>query len=945
MDYKATLNLPKTDFPMKANLPQREPELLASWEKERLYEQIQEAGKGRPLYVLHDGPPYANGRIHIGHALNKILKDIIIKSKTMAGYQVPYVPGWDCHGLPIEHQVLKELGDKKKTLDTPAIRKLCREYAEKFYTIQREEFQRLGILGDWQHPYLTMNPGYEATIIREFGKFVERGGVYKGLKPVLWCTVDQTALAEAEVEYEDHTSPSIYVKFPLVTSPTVLSKTFPGISFPAGIKVVSVVIWTTTPWTLPANQAVCLHGEIDYAFVQIGDEVLIVAEKLLESVMKACRLEGARVFGVKKGREGFEGIETQRPLTTGLSPILLGDFVTLDQGTGCVHIAPGHGMEDYILVLDHNAKASAGEKLEILAPVDNGGRFTDVVKEFAGQHVLKANPKIVEFLQANGRLLGQGSLNHSYPHCWRCKNPVIFRATEQWFVSMETNDLRKEALAEIERVRWIPAYGRDRINGMIKNRPDWCLSRQRVWGVPIPGFTCIGCRSILADPTVIEHLATLMESKGADVWFEQSAADLLPRGTICSKCGGTAFEKERDILDVWFESGVSYAAVLKERKWWPADLYLEGSDQHRGWFHSALLAGVVTDRRAPYKAVLTHGFVLDGQGKKMSKSAGNVVAPQDVIKQSGAEILRLWASAQDYREDLRISPEILNHLIEAYRKIRNTCRFLLSNLYDFDPDKDRVPYGQLPELDRWALHRLSELIPRVRKSYDDFEFHTIFHALNNFCSVDLSAVYLDILKDRLYTFRANSSLRRGSQTVLFEIVLAMTKLMAPVLSFTAEEVWRTLAAQPGGRLGVSSVHLSAFPEVHAQWQDFQLVTRWEQLLYVRTLVQGGLEMQRRDKVIGASLEAKVMLGAKTQLYELLRNADLPALFIVSQVELKQDESIPAEGHLLSDPGLGLYIDITKAEGAKCERCWNYRDAVGKDATHPTLCDRCVEAVQ
>jgi len=939
MDYKATLNLPKTDFPMKANLPQREPELLASWEKERLYEQIQEAGKGRPLYVLHDGPPYANGRIHIGHALNKILKDIIIKSKTMAGYRVPYVPGWDCHGLPIEHQVLKELGDKKKTLDTPAIRKLCREYAEKFYTIQREEFQRLGILGDWQQPYLTMNPGYEATIIREFGKFVERGGVYKGLKPVLWCTADQTALAEAEVEYEDHTSPSIYVKFPLVTSPTVLSKTFPDISFPLGIKSVSVVIWTTTPWTLPANQAVCLHAEIDYAFVQTGDEVLIVAEKLVESMTKACKLEGVRVFGVKKGREGFEGIETQRPLTTGLSPILLGDFVTLDQGTGCVHIAPGHGMEDYILVLEHNAKASPGERLEILAPVDNGGRFTDVVKEFAGQHVLKANPKIVEFLQANGRLLGQGLLNHSYPHCWRCKNPVIFRATEQWFVSMETNELRKEALAEIGRVRWIPAYGRDRINGMIENRPDWCLSRQRVWGVPIPGFTCIGCRSVLADPTVIEHLATLMESKGADVWFEQSAADLLPKGTACPKCGGADFEKERDILDVWFESGVSYAAVLKVRKWWPADLYLEGSDQHRGWFHSALLAGVVTDHRAPYKAVLTHGFVLDGQGKKMSKSAGNVVVPQDVIKQSGAEILRLWVSAQDYRDDLRISPEILTHLIEAYRKIRNTCRFLLSNLYDFDPGKDRIPYEQLPELDRWALHRLSELIPRVRKSYDDFEFHTIFHALNNFCSVDLSSVYLDILKDRLYTFRADSPLRRGSQTVLYEIVVAMTKLMAPVLSFTAEEIWRTLAAQPGGRLGVSSVHLSAFPEVQLQWQDADLAQRWEQLLEVRVVVQAALEDQRRDKVIGSSLEADVQIQANPERYKLLEQyvKDLPTIFIVSRVELSEVHNLPHKPDFVAI--------VSKAKSKKCERCWNYREAVGRDATHPTLCERCVEAVQ
>jgi isoleucyl-tRNA synthetase len=939
MDYKATLNLPKTDFPMKANLPQREPELLAWWEKERLYDQIQETGKGRPQYVLHDGPPYANGRIHIGHALNKILKDIIVKSKTMAGYQVPYVPGWDCHGLPIEHQVLKELGDKKKTLDTPAIRRLCREYAEKFWTIQRDEFQRLGILGDWQHPYLTMDPGYEATIIREFGAFVERGGVYKGLKPVLWCTADQTALAEAEVEYEDHTSPSIYVKFPLVTSPTALSKTFPGISFPADIKLVSVVIWTTTPWTLPANQAVCLHGEIDYVFVQVGDEVLIVAEKLLESVTKACKLEGARVFGVKKGREGFEGIETQRPLTTGLSPILLGDFVTLDQGTGCVHIAPGHGMEDYILVLEHNAKSSPGERLEILAPVDNAGRFTNVVKEFAGQHVLKANSKIIEFLLDNGRLLGHGSLSHSYPHCWRCKNPVIFRATEQWFVSMETNELRKEALGEIERVRWIPAYGRDRINGMIENRPDWCLSRQRVWGVPIPGFTCTGCRSVLADPIVIEHIATLMESKGADVWFERSAAELLPKSTTCPKCGGVDFEKERDILDVWFESGVSYAAVLKGRKWWPADLYLEGSDQHRGWFHSALLAGVVTDHRAPYKSVLTHGFVLDGQGKKMSKSAGNVVSPQDVIKQSGAEILRLWVSAQDYRDDVRISQEILNQLVEVYRKIRNTCRFMLSNLYDFNPEAHRVPFDRLPELDRWALLKLYSLVETVKKSYEDFDFRQIIHELDYFCAVYMSAVYLDILKDRLYTFRADSPLRRGSQTVLFDIVVTLAKLMAPVLSFTAEEIWRTLSAQPGVLLGMTSVHLSAFPEAQPHWQDTDLAQRWEQLLEVRVAVQASLEDQRRDKVIGSSLEADVQIQANPERYMFLEKyvKDLSTVFIVSRVELNEVNNLPHKPDFVAI--------VSKAKSQKCERCWNYREAVGKDATHPTLCDRCIEAVR
>jgi isoleucyl-tRNA synthetase len=936
MDYKSTLNLPKTDFPMKANLPQREPELLASWEKERLYERIQEAGKGRPRYMLHDGPPYANGRIHIGHALNKILKDIIVKSKTMAGFQAPYVPGWDCHGLPIEHQVLKDLGEKKKTLDAMAIRKLCREYAEKFYKIQREEFQRLGVLGDWQNPYLTMNHAYEATIVREFGAFVERGGVYKGLKPVLWCTQDQTALAEAEVEYEDHTSPSIYVKFPVAGGSAAVAARFPGLKLPSDVTAVSIVIWTTTPWTLPANQAVCLHADIDYAFVQVGSEVLILAQKLLDNVAKACKLEGYRVLAVKKGREGFDGLETQRPLTTGLSPVLLGDFVTLEQGTGCVHIAPGHGMEDYILVLEHNAKASPGERLEILAPVDDTGRFTAIVKDFAGQHVFKANPGIVEHLRASGRLLGHGLLAHSYPHCWRCKSPVIFRATEQWFVSMETNALRRQSLAEIDRVRWIPPWGKDRINGMIANRPDWCLSRQRVWGVPIPGFTCKACKRVLADPIVIEHVAKLVEEQGADVWFQKSAAELMPNSTTCA-CGSHEFEKERDILDVWFESGVSYAAVLKPRRWWPADLYLEGSDQHRGWFHSALLAGVVTDRRAPYEAVLTHGFVLDGQGKKMSKSAGNVVAPQDVIKQSGAEILRLWVSAQDYRDDVRISTEILNHLIEAYRKIRNTCRFLLSNLYDFNPARDRVAYEKLPELDRWALMRLEELKGKVRRAYEEFEFHAIYHALNNFCSVDLSAVYLDILKDRLYTFRADSPLRRGSQTVLYEIILAVTKLMAPVLSFTAEEIWRSLAAQMAGALDANSVHLTQFPDARPQWQDATLAQRWERLLAYRTLVQGVLEVSRRDKTIGSSLEAAVELQAAADDLAFLKayERDLPTVFIVSQVKLVAG----------GDAQSPVSVVASKSSFSKCERCWNYREAVGQNEQHPTLCDRCVEAVQ
>src|SRR5581483_9459627 len=701
----------------------------------------------------------------------------------------------------------------------------CRNYAEKFYTIQRDEFRRLGVLGDWAHPYLTMDPSYEATIIREFGRFVEAGGVYKGLKPVLWCTVDQTALAEAEVEYEDHASPSIYVKFPFVDP----SKAAQALGLRSDdMANGSVVIWTTTPWTLPANQAVCLHSDFDNAIVAAGNDRLVIAEKLFDDAMKACGIGSYKIVGTTKGRR-FEGLRTSRPLTSGESPVLLGDFVTLEQGTGCVHIAPGHGMEDYVLVMEYNA-AHKAEPLEVLAPVDDAGRFTDAVPAFAGQHVLKANPAIVETLKGNGRLLGHGSLSHSYPHCWRCKNPVIFRATEQWFVSMEINRLRERALEEIERVRWIPPWGRDRIHGMIANRPDWCLSRQRVWGVPIPGFSCAGCNWVLADPAVIRHVADLVAKHGTTIWFEKPAAALLPHGVTCPGCGGAAFEKERDILDVWFESGVSYAAVLKPHQWWPADLYLEGSDQHRGWFHSALLAGVATDKKAPYKAVLTHGFVVDGAGKKMSKSAGNVVAPQDVIKQSGAEILRLWVAAQDYREDLRISQEILGQLVEAYRKIRNTCRFLLSNLYDFEPSQ-RVEYGRLPELDRWALLRLGELIPRVRQAYDASEFHTIFHALNNFCAVDMSAVYLDILKDRLYTFHRNAPERRASQTVLHEILVALTKLMAPILSFTADEIWRMLPT--GLRDICGSVHLAEFPKADARWIDAALASRWERLLHYR----------------------------------------------------------------------------------------------------------------
>lgn len=949
MDYKSTLNLPKTDFPMKGNLPQREPEFLARWAEQQLYQRIQDSRAGKPLYILHDGPPYANGHIHIGHALNKILKDIIVKSRTMEGFHVPYIPGWDCHGLPIEHQVTKQLGAKKKDLTATQIRQLCREYAEKFYTIQREEFQRLGVFGDWAHPYLTMSREYEATIVREFGKFVEKGGVYKGLKPVLWCTQDQTALAEAEVEYEDHVSPSIYVKFPFQVNP---QKRF-GIADLEGIEKVSMVIWTTTPWTLPANQALALHPDIDYAFVRVGDEVLVIAEKLVEDVAKACELSDPNILGVKKGRNGFEGLVCGRPLTEGLSPILLGDFVTLEQGTGCVHIAPGHGMDDYLLTLKYNANISSQiltDPLQVVVPVDDRGCFTNEFEAFAGQHVLKANPEIVEKLQSLDVLLGHGTLNHSYPHCWRCKKPVIFRATQQWFVSMEKGQLRERALKEIDNVQWIPARGRERIYGMIANRPDWCLSRQRIWGTPIPGFTCGQCSATLVNPKIIAHIADLVSEHGADVWFERSAAELLPTGTACSECGGKEFKKEQDILDVWFESGVSHAAVVKPQGegWWPADLYLEGSDQHRGWFHSALLSSVTTDGSAPYRAVLTHGFVLDGKGKKMSKSAGNVVAPQDVIKQNGAEILRLWVAAQDYQEDLRISPQILKQLIEGYRKIRNTCRYLLSNIYDYDPSNPshQIEIDQLPELDRWALMRLNKLIHNVRQGYDEFDFRQIVHELDYFCSVDMSATYFDILKDRMYTFPKNSPLRRGSQMVLYTIVTSLAQLMAPILSFTAEDVWDVLPGKNTEQEAKPSVHLETFPDVVPIKDQEALEAQWKELLAIRTLVLSALEQQRREKVIGSSLEAQVVLHASPDRARFLQRyeQDLPTLFIVSQVTVEEVETISADGSLAVDSSLGVSVNVTKADGEKCERCWNYRPTVGVHSEHPTLCDRCVEAV-
>jgi len=927
MDYKNTLNLPKTSFPMKANLPKREPEILEEWEEGRIYQKLRGIAKERPKYILHDGPPYANGHIHIGTALNKILKDLILKSKNMAGFNAEYVPGWDCHGLPIEHQVDKELGSQKSSLTITEKRKLCRNFASKYLDIQRQEFKRLGVMGEWDNPYQTMSYDYEATIAREFGKFVANGSVYRGKKPVYWCASCETALAEAEVEYEDHESPSITVKFPAFSD---FSERFPILKG----KKVYVLIWTTTPWTIPGNLAIAFHPDYSYVAAEVDGEVWVLAEALLEQVMEKAGRKGYAVLAKFPGKQ-VEGLKCRHPFYDRESLLILARYITLDTGTGCVHTAPGHGQEDYESGIEYN--------IPIYSPVDDRGRFTDDVKFFAGQFVFEANAAVIRKLAEVGALIHSETYIHQYPNCWRCKNPIIFRATEQWFISMEKNGLRQKALEAIDRVTWIPRWGRDRIYGMIQNRPDWCISRQRAWGVPIVAFICKSCQEILVEERLIEHVAALFEKEGADIWFNLPAKELLPEGTSCPRCQGEEFSKETDILDVWFDSGVSYAAVCEKRPNLksPADMYLEGSDQHRGWFHSSLLASVGTRGQAPYYSVLTHGFVVDGEGRKMSKSFGNVIAPDEVISRYGAEILRLWVAAEDYRDDIRISEEILTRLSDAYRRIRNTCRFLLGNLYDFDPQRDVVPDAQLLELDRWILLRLQKLISRLREAYANFEFHVVFHSLHNFCTVDLSALYLDILKDRLYTFPASSRERRAAQTALCKILDGLVRLMATILSYTAEEVWEHL---PGARKRAESVHLTLFPEVEPDYMDENLEERFERLLQVRGEVSKALEDARRNKLIGNSLEAAVILNAREKLLSFLRQQEalLKDFFIVSRVEFV---SPPPPGAFLSSEVEGLSILITRAPGEKCERCWVYDPNVGQSPGHPSICPRCANALK
>jgi isoleucyl-tRNA synthetase len=932
MDYKATLNLPKTAFPMRANLAQSEPRMLAWWDEIGIYTRLREVGADRPLWILHDGPPYANGHIHLGTVLNKVLKDLVVKSRTMLGFNAVYVPGWDCHGLPIEHEVDKELGldtasiDVRRAMDPVEKRRRCRDYALRFIDIQRNEFKRLGVFGDWGNPYVTMAPAYQAIIAREFGRFVGRGLVYKGLKPVHWCMHCKTALAQAEVEYEDQRTPSIYVKFPLVGALPCA----PGAARP------SLAIWTTTPWTLPANLAIAVNPDEEYVALQHGGETLVVAAKLAHAFAASTGLRGAQAVGACAGRD-LVGLEYRHPWIERTGKVAAARFVAMDAGTGLVHVAPGHGEEDYEL----------GKSLGLLVynPVDDDGRFVPEIEHFAGLTVWEANPKIIAHLKARAMLLAEVALDHTYPHCWRCKNPTLFRATEQWFIELDKQGFRARVLDAIKRdVQWIPPWGEERMHNMVAHRPEWVISRQRVWGVPIVAFYCEGCGTLLLEERIVQHVAQIFrEGQGADEWYAREARDLLPAGVRCAKCGGTAFRKESDILDVWFDSGCSHAAVLETRPElrWPAEMYLEGSDQHRGWFQSSLLESVGTRGAPPYKAVITHGFFVDGEGRKMSKSLGNYIPLDELLPKYGAEILRLWVASEDYTQDIRVSLEILDRLADAYRRIRNTFRFLLGNLGDFEPARDRQSYARLDEVDRWILDRLARLVGRVTRAYEEYQFHTVFHAVHNFCAVDLSAQYLDVIKDRLYTSAADDPRRRAAQTACYDIFAGLARLTAPILTFTAEEAWRHL---PGARS--ESVHLERFPAASREWLDDRLAAEWSRLLEARREVAKALEMARTQGLIGSGLEARVsLLHAPEDLPDLFqaKRALLPTLFIVSQVDIGAAPAGPAVRYE-SQEIPGLVIGVDKARGQKCPRCWTWSVRVGESRAHPELCERCVPVV-
>jgi isoleucyl-tRNA synthetase len=925
LELKKTLNLPRTDFPMKAGLAQNEPKQLAAWQESRLYERILEARKGHPLFVLHDGPPYPTGTIHLGTGLNKILKDMIVKSKSMAGHYAPYVPGWDCHGLPIETQVEKELGGKGKV--PPAeFRRLCREFATRYVEQHRRDFQRLGVLGRWDDPYLTMNHEYEAIVAGALLDFMEKGFVYRGRKPVYWCIHDMTALAEAEVEYQDHTSPSVWVKFGCVDD---RNGGRPGMSD------VSAVIWTTTPWSLPHNRGLAFHPDYEYVVVETERGALLLAAERVAALQSECGINQVRVRSHWKGRD-FEGAKFQHPFLPIQVPGILAGYVTLDQGSGIVHTAPGHGSDDFLSAQKYG--------LEIYAPIDVKGVYLEGLPEYKGKNVFEANPIIVKLLDERGALLGNHSYVHSYPHCWRCHNPVIFRATEQWFIKMDQaahgqeKTLRAEALEEIHGVKWIPAWGEERIYEMIEKRPDWCISRQRFWGVPIIVFYCEGCGKRLEDFAALRNVVKWFEREGADAWYKHTAAELLPAGTICA-CGAGAWRKENDILDVWFDAGSSNLAVLKKEEW-PADVYLEGPDQYRGWFQSSLLIATGVRDHAPYRSVVTHGWTLDEHGRPMSKSLGNVVLPSEICEKWGADLLRLWVASQEHQADVKMSERVMTQLSDAYRKIRNTFRFALGNLFDFEPSRDALANEQLDELDRWMLERTAELVKKCREWYAAYDFHRVYHALHDYCVVDLSAFYFDVLKDRLYTKAARNRSRRSAQTAVWQITSALVRLAAPILVFTAEEIWEHVPKLPGER---QSVHIELFPKESAlrSNMDAKTKTEWEKLHALRGEVLHDLERARTRKFINASLEARIHLRSKGSYLELLQKHanDLPSLFIVSRVEV-----MPFDVPVHSDHPEPFHVEVSRAEGTKCERCWNYSTHVGENTRYPSVCERCSGAL-
>ena len=929
MDYKSTLNLPKTDFPMQAGLPKREPDMLKKWREDGIYQKIIHKNEGRPKYVLHDGPPYANGNIHLGTALNKILKDMIVRSRNMAGFQAPYVPGWDTHGLPIERKAIESVGLDSRSDDPVHFRDACRDFALAHIASMTKQFERLGVLGDWKNPYRTLSPDFEAKQIEVFGEMALKGYIYKGLKPVYWCPHDETALAEAEIEYSEDPCDSIYVKFRVTDDKGLF--TAKG----ADLSKTYFVIWTTTTWTIPANTAICLGPEFEYSLVKAGGEFYVLAAALTEPTMQAAGISDYEVVASYKGGE-LEHIKTAHPFPflNRTSPVILGAHVTLESGTGCVHTAPGHGVEDFDVC--HNFYP----EIPVVVPVDSRGRMTaEAGERFAGLTTEQANAAIRDYLREIGALFAVRHITHQYPHCWRCKHPVLFRATEQWFCSVEA--IKDRTVSEINKVRWIPAWGRDRITSMVLDRKDWCISRQRLWGVPIPIFYCKECGKALVTRESIDAVAAVFRREGSNAWFKYDASQILPAGTRC-ECGCTEFTKETDVMDVWFDSGCSHAAVLTTRPelHWPADLYLEGNDQHRGWFQSSLLTSVAWRGKAPYRAVLTHGMVIDLEGRKMSKSLGNGIAPSEVVGKYGADILRLWVASSDYQGDVRISNDILKQLSEAYRKIRNTARFIIGNLADFVPDRDLLPAGRLLPIDRWALNRFNGLIRAVTESYQKFEFHVAYHEIHNFCVVDLSNFYLDVLKDRLYVEKAGSESRRAAQSAMFLILDGMTRLIAPILAFTSDEIWKKMPHRSSA--AADCVMLNDFPEPVGVEADDAFVAKWDKIHRIRNDVKKALEIARKEKVIGASLDAGVTLYCGGGLYDFAKSAELDLLtaLIVSHLEVRNEGKGDFQGEEVPE----LSVTVAHAQGLKCARCWCYSETVGSDPAHPDICERCARVL-